>query len=194
MEDDRVVFFRGQQRLFLTKVYQLSGISWEEIASKGGVTRRTLSDWKREKYSMPLKSLHKFLALSGLPFPKNAEVRKSFWWAKRAGSIGGTIQYQKHGTIGDPIKRRNKWLEWWQTNGRFRHDGYFIVKKISYPQMSENLAEFAGIMMGDGAITKRQIAITVHSVDDRDYSLYIRSLIHRLFDVNPAWSLRKNDQ
>lgn len=48
---------------------------------------------------------------------------------------------------------------------------------------SEDLAEFVGIMLGDGQITPTQIWVTSHWLNDRDYHHYIKNLIHRLFNV-----------
>ena len=38
-------------------------------------------------------------------------------------------------------------------------------------------------MMGDGGISERQITVTVHISDDREYANYVAGLISGLFDV-----------
>lgn len=190
MEDGRVVFPRGEQKRFLLKIQKKTGSSWETLAKKAGVCRRTLTDWKREKYSISLKSLKIFLKISALRWPSHSEIRKSFWWTHDAAKIAGRLVYQKYGTIGNPLKRRQRWLEWWRTKGRFQHKNNFVFKKVFFPKKTEDLAEFAGIMMGDGSITKRQIAVTVHYKDDRAYSLFIKRLMQKLFKVKPSWLIR----
>lgn len=190
MEDKRVVFPRREQKRFLLEVKEKSGFSWEALSKKAGVSRRTLTDWKREKYSLPLKALKIFLKLSALDMPKSGEIRKSFWWVHDAAKKAGRLVYQRYGTIGDPVKRKQRWLEWWQTKGRFHSGEYFVSKRIAFPKQSEDLAEFVGIMLGDGGITDRQVAVTVHYKDDRAYSLFIKRLMQRLFDVKPSLTIR----
>ncbi len=190
MEDKRVIFLHGEQKKFLLNVRDTMNFSWKELAKKATVSVRTLTDWKREKYSLPLKVYKKFLKISGLDMPKGIEIRQPFWWVHEGAKIAGKLVWQKYGTIGDPVKRRQRWLEWWQTKGKFQQNNYFVLKKISFPSKSEDLAEFAGIMMGDGSITKRQVAVTVHHKDDRVYSLFVKRLMQHLFDVKPSWTIR----
>lgn len=60
------------------------------------------------------------------------------------------------------------------------------------PRYSENLAEFFGIMMGDGGINNPwQANITVNSIKDKDYSKYIFTLCGELFGVTPVIWKRK---
>ncbi len=66
-------------------------------------------------------------------------------------------------------------------------------KEVTLPKYSKDLAEFFGIMMGDGGINNIwQANITVNSVSDFSYSGYISSLCKKLFDVEPAIRMRKN--
>jgi intein/homing endonuclease len=66
-------------------------------------------------------------------------------------------------------------------------------KEVVLPKYSKDLAEFFGIMMGDGGINNTwQANVTVNSISDLDYSKYIASLCKKLFDVEPAIRKRKN--
>jgi hypothetical protein len=56
-------------------------------------------------------------------------------------------------------------------------------KPIQKPKFSENLAEFVGIMLGDGGISQRQVTITLHSEDDKEYGKFVINLIKKLFNV-----------
>ncbi len=190
MKDKRVVFPIGEQKKFLLKLHNITGYDWKRIAILSSVTMRTLTDWKREKYSLPFTSYKIFLKTSGLPEPENREIRKPFWWVHNAAVLGGKAVYKKYGSIGDSKRRRKKWLEWWQTKGKFTHKNYFVSKSVVYPRKREQLAEFVGIMLGDGSITKRQIAVTVHYKDDRTYSFFIKKLMKELFGVQPSWTSR----
>jgi hypothetical protein len=57
---------------------------------------------------------------------------------------------------------------------------------ILVPEPSSELAEFCGIMLGDGGISKYQVAVTLHSVDDKEYSVFVSDLIEKLFGIFPG--------
>ncbi len=70
----------------------------------------------------------------------------------------------------------------------------------------KNLAELIGILLGDGSIgiykckTKNKISmqhrvkITLNSIDDLDYSIFVSNLIQSLFGVIPLKRIRKNEK
>lgn len=65
-------------------------------------------------------------------------------------------------------------------------------KIIHIPRPSKSLAEFFGIMLGDGGINNLwQANITMNSIEDAEYSLYIKKLIQNLFCISPAVRKRK---
>ena len=190
LRNKRVVFPTGKQKKFLLDVHRVTGFSWYTLATIGDVTIRTLTDWKSEKYSLSFTAYKKFLKISRIAAPKHSEIRKAFWWAHDAARLGGKATHKKYGEIGSLKKRRNGWLRWWQTKGKFTHKEYFLVKSIVYPQKNEKLAEFVGIMLGDGSITPRQVGVTVNYKDDRVYSVFIKRLMHQLFGVIPTRSIQ----
>lgn len=65
-------------------------------------------------------------------------------------------------------------------------------KEIILPKESNYLAEFLGIMMGDGGINNLwQANITLNFIADAKYSKYVTSLCKKLFGVLPAVRKRK---
>lgn len=65
-------------------------------------------------------------------------------------------------------------------------------KTIRIPKPSQSLAEFFGIMLGDGGINNSwQANITMNSIADAGYVFYIEKLIQDLFGVSPAIRKRK---
>lgn len=59
-------------------------------------------------------------------------------------------------------------------------------KVVKLPEPSAELAEFFGIMMGDGGINNPwQANITLNSVADAVYGKYVCSAIKNLFDISP---------
>ena len=63
---------------------------------------------------------------------------------------------------------------------------------ITDPLRSNELAEFAGILLGDGGITKYQVTLTLHSRNDELYSKFVIDLIKKLFGVQPAVYSKKD--
>lgn len=60
-------------------------------------------------------------------------------------------------------------------------------KKVQLPLPSVSLAEFFGIMLGDGGINNPwQANVTLNAIKDYEYSLYVQRLIKRLFAVTPT--------
>lgn len=65
-------------------------------------------------------------------------------------------------------------------------------KPVSLPPPSVKLAEFFGIMMGDGAIGNSwQAVISLNSKADESYAVHVHDLIFTLFEVHPKVSKRK---
>lgn len=68
-------------------------------------------------------------------------------------------------------------------------------KNVTLPKHSERLAEFFGVMMGDGGINNKwQANITVNAVADAAYADYIVRLIEELFCIKPVLRRRKDKQ
>jgi len=70
------------------------------------------------------------------------------------------------------------------------------LKKI---KNMEKLAEFAGILLGDGSLclkdergnTNNRLKITFNTKDDAEYILYVKNLIKSLFNINPVIKKRQ---
>lgn len=189
----RVFFKKGKQREFLEEVLQY--LSIETCAKLSSCSERTIRDWRREKFSIDFSSLKKLCVKSGLPFPKssNIEVRDRYWYVAKGASRGGITVFKKYGRIGgDPEKRKQKWFEWWEREGKYNKNSITQPLSVILPKKSKELAEFVGIVLGDGSISKRQITITLHSHDDREYSQFVIKLIKKLFKLKPGISYDTN--
>jgi hypothetical protein len=55
------------------------------------------------------------------------------------------------------------------------------------------LAEFIGIMLGDGYFVGDRLKISFNSQDDLEYLNYVKNLANKLFDINPIIKFRKNE-
>lgn len=77
---------------------------------------------------------------------------------------------------------KNSWLK--------RRENPLIWKKyvnsITQPKESEKLAEFIGIVLGDGGLSRFQCFIYLNSDTDKDYAIYVAKLITELFSLLPT--------
>lgn len=193
----RLIFPSGRQRKFLLNALQNLNVSWLLFAEKIGVHERTLNDWKREKYSMPLDVAENISKISKIKIPKNTKTEKPFWYvykgSKMGSKKGAAACFKKYGSYGgDPEYRKKKWYEWWEREGKYKSNIISAVKPIKRPKFSEELAEFVGIILGDGSIGKSQISITFHSENDKEYGGFVVNLIKKLFNVYVGTCLKKN--
>jgi intein/homing endonuclease len=187
----RLVFAdKNSQRLFLLKAKADLILTWKEVALLSGVTVKTITDWARGKFNMSANAAHILSKKSHILLPASSRTQPWGNHLKTIGSLGGKAVYEKYGHIGGDLPQRTqKWLNWFNTKGKALT--HLKRKDILIPNKNTALAEFVGIMMGDGGISKRQICITLNAVDDYAYSLFVRRLLFNLFGVNPSVRKRK---
>lgn len=155
---------------------------------------RTLRDWANEKNRIS----HNFLLIlsktSDIPIPQNIKILKWSEHAREAGIKGGVSHYKKYGRIGDENKRRNAWSAWLEKEGKNKGHKIYERKNISIPSKDVLLAEFVGIMMGDGNINEYVVQVSLDSVADAEYILFVRKLIKNLFSIDSNLNHHKTDR
>ena len=189
--EKRVFFSSGRQKYFLSKARKNSNLSWILFTEKVGVHKRTLNDWRREKYSMPLDVVRKISKIAKIEIPKNIKIKEPFWYvykgAKLGGRLGAIACFKKYGSYGgNPEYRKKKWYEWWEKEGKYNNNLTSVTKSIREPRKSIDLAEFAGIIIGDGGITKNQVIISLDPKTDREYVSFVTNFLTKLFGVKPS--------
>ena len=184
----RVVFSKGQQGKFILQAQKTLSLKNSELANLLNLSSRTIIDWKKEKFLIPLNTAKSLSRKSGVKLPKIIETRKRFWYTMTGASAGGLAVYKKYGHIGGDQKyRKKKWREWWEKEGRHKpHPIINVTVPIHRPIKSTELAEFIGIMLGDGGMTKHQLRITLNYKDDKEYIKFVIKLIRKLFKVVPS--------
>lgn len=188
----RVKFTKGKQNKFLSAAQKKLGINSAKFARLLNISQRNLSDWKREKITLPLKAANIVEKKTGIRLPKSTEILDPYWYATKGARKGGLAVLKKYHSIGgDPKRRMKKWREWWEKEGKFQNHP-MLHRRLPFkkPSMSAKLAEFAGIMLGDGGISKYQLKITLHAKDDFPYSKFVVGLIKKLFRINPSIHFR----
>ncbi|MAZ29750.1 hypothetical protein CL655_00495 [bacterium] len=188
LDTDKVFFPRGEQERFISRATRATGLSTAALADKLKISSRTLRDWRREKYRMNYGALSKLCKLAAIPHPKKLETKPQYHHLKVAGQKGGRATIKKYGGIKcDPEYRHSQWKKWWNQKGRHNLPPQSKPLKIRQPKHSPELAEFVGIMIGDGGMSKRQITITLNRVDDLEYAEIVATMCERLFSVKPSY-------
>lgn len=185
----RVQLSSKGRALFFSSLEE-KGLKLHDIAQVTQVSVRTVSDWKRGKYTIPsvhYETLSQIVSLK--PNFSGAKVLNDWWSNSKAGKIGAEVRMDRHGALGTPEGRslggKNSYK-----NRRGRLD-IFTKKEIIRPVKDERFAELIGILIGDGGMTKYQISVTTNSIVDYQYTLFIVKLISNLFGIKPRVSKRK---
>ena len=163
------------------------GLKWYEFAQKLKISPRTLADWKREEVTISEVSAIEISKLTNISIPKIHSVIDWRVHFQNAGKIGGKNKFLKYGSVsGNEIYRKTKWKEWWETIGQHKKPapGFQLIKKIKIPKENALLAEFIGILLGDGNISRYNIGITLSIFEDK-YIQYVQTVIKKLFGVSP---------
>ncbi len=92
----------------------------------------------------------------------------------------------------DEEKRKSEWIKWWSSKGS-KSSSVTNPREVKFPEKDKSLAEFIGIILGDGTVSEYHIAITLNSVSDKEYSVYVKTLIEKLFGLEPKVYFRKNN-
>lgn len=181
---EAAIFDRGTQHMVLKRVRERIPIA--RIATLCGCSERTFRDWQREKHPINVACLEKLARIAKLPVPKHT-VRNRYAHTSEAGKKGWRTVQRKYGRIPLDEKRRQRgWEAWWQKIGCHNLSDILKPRPIYAPKKNIELAEYIGIMMGDGGLSKYQATVTLHHIDDREYGAFVVKLIQKLFRVIPA--------
>ncbi len=189
----RVVFEKGRQRSYLEAVKEALGGRVESLAIRCSVHPRTIRDWLREKYLVSHEAVTSLQKISGIPSPAVLEILPDHWSTSKAGRVGALRRLQRYGNPGTADGRRRGGLISYQqflssgVPGRFR-----LRREIVKPKRSPALAEFVGIMLGDGGIGHYQATITLNAVTDTEYADFVVGAIGQLFGLTPSRQTREN--
>ncbi|MBX4210903.1 hypothetical protein KW783_02955 [Candidatus Parcubacteria bacterium] len=113
---------------------------------------------------------------------------------KKIAIIGGIENMKQNLRIGGNANYRlEKWRQWWDKTDK---KSFSLGKRKTFPKppKSEMLAEFVGIMIGDGGVAPYHISVTLHSTDEKKYSRHVCKLIQKLFFMTPKIYQKKNSK
>ena len=185
LKSKRVFFPTGKQAEFLLQSKNDLGCTWGDLAEVCQTSPRNLNGWKNEHNSMTLLALEEICKKRCVALPKEISIKDSYWYTTKGASAGGRAIVEKYGKVGgDEAYRKKKWREWWEREGKLKPSKITEPFPFKKPEFSEKLAEFVGIMLGDGGISEYQFTVTLNTVTDKEYSKYVQKLIENLFEVS----------
>ncbi len=169
-------------------------LSQKEFSKILGISTRTFTEWKSGSGSFPLSATKIIKKRAEITLPKEAKIETNpFWYTLKGAPLGGKAVHKLYGNnFSNTAYRRKQWLLWWQEKGQYKSAIIGKKKEINLPKFSKELAEFTGIMLGDGGIAKYQIVITLNKIDDSLYADYVKNLIKKLFKVTASRIIVKN--
>jgi hypothetical protein len=148
--------------------------SLRELSKTIQINYSTLKNYSQEKRLMPRDLVKSLCRMSNIPFSSLSitELKPENWGKIKGGSIG----------IRSLMKRYpHKLIEW-----RRKGDKRGRLKKIKIPSLNEDLAEFIGVYLGDGTITRYFIRISGDGRYDISYFNYLSKKIYDLFNVKTS--------
>lgn len=200
----RIVFKKGKQKKFLEAVSaSLNCQSYSELAFELKISPNTLKKWTYEKHHLPKKIFDNII----IRFPSLKIYKKEIVKIKEKNwgqTLGGRKTYQiilkKYGL--EEIKRRQS------KGGRAS-----LLKKDK--QAKENLKidlddplflEFYGALLGDGWLSSLSyvyknykkslwwVGISGHAELDKEYLVFLKKIIKKLFNKNVIIKYKKNSK
>lgn len=178
--------------IFFQQVKKKTLFSWEELAiNVCNVNPRTLRGWRSGKYTIPIAALEKLSHAANVTRPSIDMRLSAFWYVKKGNSLGGKRRQELHGDLGTPEGRRKGGLQSAERNRSLQRVN-FLPRKVTLPKNSLELAEFIGILLGDGGVTPYQVTITLNRYDDTKYIAYVAKLCTKLFGFPPSLHYRKS--
>ncbi len=135
---------------------------------------------------MPASALKPLAKRAGIPLPAHTVV-DVLARARATGILGGEARIKRYGRIArDEEYRKKRWRKWWNEHGSTTLPESFVARAVVEPKKSVALAEFIGIMMGDGGLSKYQAVISLNTVDDAEYVRFVAAHGEMLFGVRPT--------
>ena len=181
----------GLQHKFIMEARSKASVI--DIAKVCACSDRTIRTWQNEIFLMTYTAVEKICKTYRMPFPKVARVSRSEQ-NKLAGRVGGRRTIEKYGKVpANEAFRKEKRQQWWEEKGRYLKNSITSPKRVQFPKRSIMLAEFCGIVLGDGGITDYQVTITLNLKDDAKYAVFVVRLCEKLFGFSPGIYIRKED-
>lgn len=166
------------------------GYTIPDIATMLAISERTLREWRKGNYTMPVAHFEELARYSGrAPESYMPEYMPEWWHTSSAGKLGGASYMDKYAVLGTQDSRQRGGVNSYAK--RSGPDDIYARKSIVKQPPSTKLAEFIGIMIGDGSIGRYQISVTLDARTDVEYASYVGRLARRLFGIAATTTVRE---
>lgn len=192
----RIIFKNNDQNQFLISIKNFSGLNTDKLALLCSVSPRTFRDWLRGKYSITYEALDSLTNRFSIQMPKDIVVVDNYWYAIKGARKGALKRMQLYGPPGTPEGRSKGGLIS-QARRRENPEKYNLLgcnnkKDFKIGNSSIEFAEVAGIILGDGAITNYQVRVSLSSIVDQPYAVFVIDLFEKVFKSKPILTKRSN--
>ncbi|MCL5407158.1 MAG: hypothetical protein M1429_01535 [Patescibacteria group bacterium] len=168
-------------------------VNWRRVAACQGISVRTLTDWRKGKYSLSLNAYLQFIKLSGLRKEDfHPQFLADYWNIKDAARKGAHERMKRYGNVGTVEGRRLGGLRSVLVHKK-NPSAFKIAKVIKRPKKSSKLAEIMGIIIGDGHLSEWQIVVSTNAMTDRNYAVFVQNCFKELFGISSFWRERNDD-
>jgi hypothetical protein len=193
----RAVFDRKKQIYFFEQLKLVSGLNTDLLGKKVGISGRSFRDWINGTTLPTVDGVESLSKLYHVKVPPILEIREENWSGRVYGRRGGLSYVKKYGSPGT-IKGRIKGGKISQQNRRidpekYRKLGCKVANVFKITKKSPLLAEFIGIVLGDGGLTRSQCQITLNRKDDALYTKELIQIIQKLFAYKATLVSRKEN-
>lgn len=181
---DRLSFEARKLKTFIEQVQAKLLLNSDGLGKLVGLSGRTVRDWRREKFKPTRSHILKMSELSGILIP-NHKILPPYWNIPKAAELGGKRRYELYGLLGNLESRSKGGKASWSKRKNNPELWTKYTNNITEPEESEDLAEFIGIMLGDGGLTHFQCSIYLNSETDLEFAYYVSDLVLGLFKITP---------
>lgn len=184
----RVKFLKKDRDKLFYYYCENKRISLKKLSSILSINYSSLKQYARGDRLTPLNIANKISLLNNINFNSlKVKFYNKNWGASLGGKKGIKILLEKYPEKVLMGRRKAGYKNYIKNFGKRSE-----LKKIKIPKMSEQLAEFIGIYLGDGTLTKYFIRIFGDYRYDKKYFDYITYLVKSLFGLESKISKYKN--
>ena len=188
----RIIFKNGKQSEFLRKIKSASKLSNDKLGVIAERSGHTIGEWLYEKSAIDERCALILSKKFSISVPTDVRILPDYWHVKQAGRLGALARMKRHGNLGTPKGRRLGGLNSIIAHNKIK-SAFKVRKKIIQPQYSRKLAEFIGIIIGDGGLTYHQVTVTLNKKTDALYGEWICGMVKGLFGLDVIRRLRADN-
>jgi len=153
------------------------------------ISGRSFRDWINERTLGEKNKLVYLSKISGILLPDVVDEREEWWSGKINGRSGALARMKLYGPPGVGWGRKKggqiSQLRRRENPEKYRVLGCNVSRQFKLPRKTKLLAEFFGIILGDGGLTNAQLKIILNSVADCKYMQYVIKRSVELFGYKP---------